>query len=514
VILRCLERDPAKRFTEVQDVSAALTRAASGVDDAKHQEGRLARGEISGIEQQTRVLEAAAPQESAVGRSTEVMAMVRQTDSRGLRQYLDEEATRSLKSEDVRERPFALDFPIDPQGKALPAEICLRLDSPDFEPRCQTKKLRVPAKGDSAACSFFIKPVIVGDLVANLELLKGDEVVVSRSIRTRALGEGASVREGVNIISIPLTIFVRDSTAHAFAPPVAPAPHWTKVKASFRDALELNSNARLAFLRDKCPDAEVRAEVERLLAERDQAGGFLSTAALLNPTSPAPETTGGVLDHKPVAVTEPFHSELKAAPLSKSRKSVWLESGAVFLVALAAFSAMLMFRRQPRPKAYAAPASSKLPSPSVEPNATLQNPQNSPSNPSLRASKALPVLNADAAESAAEKTALASAKAGPIQLGSMNVDFGNWPVGTRSGTKVKLTNTGAIAVAIRSISINDNNTGDFAETNTCGGTVAAGASCLITVTFAPSAKGDRAATILCTYGDGSQEKVRLSGTGV
>jgi eukaryotic-like serine/threonine-protein kinase len=56
--------------------------------------------------------------------------------------------------------------------------------------------------------------------------------------------------------------------------------NWLKVKALFHEALELDSSSRSALLRDKCPDAKVRAEVQRLLAEHDQAGGFLSPPPL------------------------------------------------------------------------------------------------------------------------------------------------------------------------------------------------------------------------------------------
>jgi tetratricopeptide (TPR) repeat protein/tRNA A-37 threonylcarbamoyl transferase component Bud32 len=55
---------------------------------------------------------------------------------------------------------------------------------------------------------------------------------------------------------------------------------WEAVKAWFDAALELDSSARSAFLRNNCPDEEARAEVERLLSEHDQAGGFLSTPAM------------------------------------------------------------------------------------------------------------------------------------------------------------------------------------------------------------------------------------------
>ena len=68
---------------------------------------------------------------------------------------------------------------------------------------------------------------------------------------------------------------------------------WEAMKALFDAALELDSSERSAFLRNNCPDFEVRAEVERLLTEHDQAGGFLSTPALgdFQPEAEAPIRT-------------------------------------------------------------------------------------------------------------------------------------------------------------------------------------------------------------------------------
>jgi len=57
---------------------------------------------------------------------------------------------------------------------------------------------------------------------------------------------------------------------------------WEGVKTLFDAALEVDPSARSAFLRDNSPDAETRAEVERLLKEHDQAGGFLSAPVLGN----------------------------------------------------------------------------------------------------------------------------------------------------------------------------------------------------------------------------------------
>jgi serine/threonine protein kinase len=55
---------------------------------------------------------------------------------------------------------------------------------------------------------------------------------------------------------------------------------WETVKDLFDSALKLDSSERPAFLQENCPDAEARAEVERLLDEHDQAGAFLSNPVL------------------------------------------------------------------------------------------------------------------------------------------------------------------------------------------------------------------------------------------
>jgi hypothetical protein len=59
------------------------------------------------------------------------------------------------------------------------------------------------------------------------------------------------------------------------------------------------------------------------------------------------------------------------------------------------------------------------------------------------------------------------------------------------------------------------NSGDFAQTNTCGGSVAAGANCSINVTFKPTAIGARTASVSITdNAGGSPQNVTLTGMGV
>jgi len=103
-----------------------------------------------------------------------------------------------------------------------------------------------------------------------------------------------------------------------------------------------------------------------------------------------------------------------------------------------------------------------------------------------------------------------------VQLSPTSLSFGAVSVGTKTAAKtVKLTNKGATSLSISSISISGTNPGDFSQTNNCGTAVAAGASCTISVSFKPTAKGARTASVsVSDNGGGSPQKVPLSGSGV
>jgi hypothetical protein len=95
------------------------------------------------------------------------------------------------------------------------------------------------------------------------------------------------------------------------------------------------------------------------------------------------------------------------------------------------------------------------------------------------------------------------------------LNFGTQPVGTRSlAKKITLTNKGSVTLNIGSIAITGNDAGDFAETNTCGKSVASGASCFVKVTFKPLVKGKRTADVsVYDNGGGIPQEVGLIGTG-
>ncbi|MFG2965982.1 choice-of-anchor D domain-containing protein [Streptomyces sp. NPDC048288] len=82
---------------------------------------------------------------------------------------------------------------------------------------------------------------------------------------------------------------------------------------------------------------------------------------------------------------------------------------------------------------------------------------------------------------------------------------------TASGAQtVTVTNTGTAAATVSGVTV----TGDFAQTNTCGTSIAAGASCTVAVTFTPTASGTRTGDLsIAGNASNGTTTVALSGTG-
>ena len=89
------------------------------------------------------------------------------------------------------------------------------------------------------------------------------------------------------------------------------------------------------------------------------------------------------------------------------------------------------------------------------------------------------------------------------------LNFGSVATGsTSSAQSVTVSNPTGSAAPVSAISAS----GDFAETSTCGSSIAAGGSCTVAVTFTPTATGSRTGTLTVNAG-GTTNTVSLSGTG-
>jgi F5/8 type C domain/Abnormal spindle-like microcephaly-assoc'd, ASPM-SPD-2-Hydin len=124
----------------------------------------------------------------------------------------------------------------------------------------------------------------------------------------------------------------------------------------------------------------------------------------------------------------------------------------------------------------------------------------------------LNVTNPGAPLIAASITMSVTNNSGPALTASPpSLSFGNQVVGSASAAQaVTVSNTGTATATLSSMSA----AAPFAETNTCGSSLAAGASCTVSVTFTPTASGAASGNLsVASSAPGSPLTVGLSGTG-
>jgi uncharacterized protein (TIGR03437 family) len=112
-------------------------------------------------------------------------------------------------------------------------------------------------------------------------------------------------------------------------------------------------------------------------------------------------------------------------------------------------------------------------------------------------------------------TKISAASLTTVTLSVTNLVFGNQVVALPSALQnVTATNSGTATINIAGIAITGTNSADYAQTNTCGGSLAAGTSCRIFVTFTPTSTGARTASIFITdNANNSPQTISLMGTG-
>jgi hypothetical protein len=136
--------------------------------------------------------------------------------------------------------------------------------------------------------------------------------------------------------------------------------------------------------------------------------------------------------------------------------------------------------------------------------------------PSGAGSFAAAVTINDNASNSPQCVTLSGTGASPaVSLSPSSLSFGNELAGAASSSQaITLSNTGNAALSITGLTLTGANPSDFAQSNTCGASVAAGASCTISVTFTPAASGSfTAAVSVADNASGSPQTVALSGTG-
>jgi len=86
---------------------------------------------------------------------------------------------------------------------------------------------------------------------------------------------------------------------------------------------------------------------------------------------------------------------------------------------------------------------------------------------------------------------------------------------TSPAQKVTVKNAGTSTMVVSGISLGGADAGDFAQINTCGSSLAVSVSCQISVTFTPTAGGERTASLsVADSAPGSPQTVALSGNAI
>jgi WD40-like Beta Propeller Repeat len=98
-----------------------------------------------------------------------------------------------------------------------------------------------------------------------------------------------------------------------------------------------------------------------------------------------------------------------------------------------------------------------------------------------------------------------------LLLSTKSLTFAAQTVGSASSAQnVTLTNTGSMTISIMKITV----TGNYGETNTCGGGLSGGGVCTVSVTFIPSSIGTLTGTLTITdSAPGSPQSVSITGMG-
>ncbi|MBC7926043.1 MAG: toll/interleukin-1 receptor domain-containing protein [Bryobacteraceae bacterium] len=180
-----------------------------------------------------RVLDAAIARQVYVDRTTELLVLIRRTESGGLRAVVTEEPEIGIEPDQVRSKPFLMSWPLGDDGQPDSLRVGVRLDSPDFDPPQQSKVLVVPPFRDSEVCTFLLAPQKTGPLVVQVELSWEEALQTSRVLRTQCSAESAptpdSGKTPMHVISVPL--FAASLSAASLSAPSLSAASWSGTAA-------------------------------------------------------------------------------------------------------------------------------------------------------------------------------------------------------------------------------------------------------------------------------------------
>lgn len=157
---------------------------------------------------QQRVLDAALAKHVPVGRATELLAMIRTVQSGGLKAIVEADVTYSVDKEDIRSKPFRVEFPVDAAGAIRAADVVIKVEAPDFRVDSPAQALQVPPEGDSEVVNFLLTALRPGELIVNLQVYQGEVYRGARLVKTQAEVTDKEISAMKVVVSMPMEVAV------------------------------------------------------------------------------------------------------------------------------------------------------------------------------------------------------------------------------------------------------------------------------------------------------------------
>ena len=168
------------------------------------------------FKEEPRRIDAAMPQETAVGQSTPVQVMICLPDSKGLEAFLPLKADKDeIRKKDVRKGGLTIAFPVDKKtGKTGPVPVKVTLETDDFKITDHSVNVQLAAGSDSGQLSFQaipLKPSRRSMIIVKVKsrALNGGEVECGSVIlaaKVKAAKDQAIIPAAWNLVSRSLTV--------------------------------------------------------------------------------------------------------------------------------------------------------------------------------------------------------------------------------------------------------------------------------------------------------------------
>lgn len=266
VILKALSFDAVGRYGRATEFGVEFEGAIAEPSRAAGSEAEARNPQLQG-----RMLDVGMQAQVPIYEPAELVALIRRTESAGLKALVEIDPDFSIAEKDVRSRPFQVEFPRDQAGRAQSLDLTLTVASPDFEPTEQSKVILVRPDRDSEAYTFLLTPQHLGELRLTLEVSQGEVHIASKIIKTHAeRSERITMPVGRTLVSIPIEVLVDIAGALPTSAPLARqedvgerARQQTEEAAAPAVSADVGQHSgRRAFV------ASLLADAERKLAQR------------------------------------------------------------------------------------------------------------------------------------------------------------------------------------------------------------------------------------------------------